>query len=119
MRELIRSYEAWNQPSDEETLTFDYTITVWKDGENYYQISHSARIGKFDLDSLPIPTSPISLVLFKGHWHSSLTECPFPPPLDSYQKSPAVVLLDDYEGTPDIRTPGEDMLIEAKKLPYA
>jgi serine/threonine protein kinase len=117
MRELIRSYEVW-APSDEpeETLTFNHTVTMWKDGENYYQISHSARVGKFDPDSLPLPTTPIPLVLFKGLWHSSLTECPCPPPLDSYQKIPAIILPDGYEeGTFDIRkTPGEHMLIEAK-----
>jgi len=106
----MQSYEAW----DVETLAFDHTVTVWKEGENYYQISHSARAGKFDLDSLPIP-SPIPLVIFKGHWNSSLTECPSPPPLDSYQKSPAIMLPDGYEGTLDIcKTPGEHMLIEAE-----
>lgn len=40
---------------------------MWKDGENYYPISHSARVGKFQvhLDSLPILTSP-SLWYFSG-----------------------------------------------------
>jgi serine/threonine protein kinase len=105
MRELILSYEVWHEDSD----TFDHSITVWKDGENYYQINHPARRGKFDLDSLPIPPSPIPLVIFKGHWHSSLTECPHPLPLDSYQKSPDI-MLDDHNG----ETPGEIMLREAE-----
>ena len=112
MRELIRSYEVWGN----ETDAFDYTITVWKDGENYYQIKHPARNGKFDLDSFPTP-SPIPLVFFKGHWHSSLTECPSPLPLDSYQKIPDIVLLEDYgdgvgRGIP--KTPGEYLVIEAE-----
>jgi hypothetical protein len=106
MRELIKTLEAF----DEKTLVYDHTITVWKDGENYYQISHSARVSKLDLDSLPTPPSPIRLENFKGEWHSSLTECPFPPPLDSYQKSPDIIMFDGYEDS----TPGKFMLIEAK-----
>ena len=88
---------------------------MWKDGENYYQISHSASIGKFYLSSLPLLTTPIPLVLLKGLWHSSLTQCSRPPPLDSYWMSMAIILPDGYEeGMFDIRkTPGELMLIEA------
>ena len=68
----------------------------------------------FDLDNLPLPTSPIPLVLVQGHWHTSLTECPCPPPLDSYLKSPAIMLPDGYESTLFIRkASGERMLIEA------
>jgi len=105
MRELVTSYEAW----DVETDTFDHTVTVWKDGENYYQISHSARDGAFDLNDLPTP-SPIPMELFKAHWNSSLTECPRPPPLDSYQKRPVIMLPE----VPSAKTPGEGMLIEAE-----
>ena len=107
MRELIKSYEAW----DAETYTFDHTVTIWKDCKNYYQISHSARDGAFDLNDLPTP-SPIPMERFKAHWNSSLTECPQPSPLDSYQKRPAIMLPEDLD--PSARTPGEDMLIEAE-----
>ena len=105
MRELIKSYEAW----DAKTYTFDHTVTIWKDCKNYYQISHSARDGAFDLNDLPTP-SPIPMGLFKAHWNSSLTECPRPPPLDSYQKRPAIILPE----VPSAKSPGEGMLIEAE-----
>ena len=120
MRELVRNYEAW----DVETAAFDHTVTVWKDGENYYQLSHSSKPGAFDLDNLPMPSS-IPQAHFRGRWHSSLTECqpPFPP--DSYQKNPAIMLPDDYDAAdPSYKTPGEHMLIEAeiyeilKQLPH-
>ena len=107
MRELIKSYEAWHP----ETDTFDHTVIIWKDGENYYQISHSARDGTFDLNDLPTP-SPIPMEPFKAHWNPSLTECPQPSPMDSYRKSPAIMLLEDIN--PSTRTPGEDMLREAE-----
>ena len=104
MRELIKSYEVWDD-------AFDHTETVWKEGENYYQISHSARDGAFDLNDLPTP-SPIPMELFKAPWNSSLTECPRPSPLDSYQKRPAIMLPGDLDLA--VKTPGEDMLREAE-----
>jgi hypothetical protein len=61
-------------------------------------------------------TPSIPMELFKGQWHLSLTECPFPPPQDSYQKSPVIMLPNDYypSGEDKDKNPGELLLIEAK-----
>jgi hypothetical protein len=114
MRQLVKSYEAWDCESD----SYDHTITVWKEGD-YYQVKHYARQGSFDLDSLATP-NPIPMNLFKGRWHASLTEAPRPIPPDSFfLKSPSIFLPDGYgnDGTAAshaFRTPGDDMVEEAK-----
>ena len=104
MRELIKSYEVWD-------AAFDHTETVWKEGEKYYQISHSARDGAFNLNDLPTPIA-IPMELFKAPWNSSFTECPRPSPLDLYQKRPAIMLPGDLDLA--VMTPGEDILREAE-----
>lgn len=55
-RSHARSDETLWKPV--ETWTFDHTdtSTVWKDCENYYQISHPSRDGTFDLNDLPTPS---------------------------------------------------------------
>jgi serine/threonine protein kinase len=117
MRQHVHSYEAWDNDDD----AFHHTVTVWKEGENYYQLSHPARPGSFNLDDLPTPT-PIPTEFFKGLWHPSLTECPHPFPADSYQKMPAIMLPEDYKtecaegvvGSGNFRKPSEDMIEEAR-----
>jgi len=112
MRELIKNYDVWNERSDE----FDHTVTVWKKGDNYYQLSHSARVGTFALDSLPTPI-PIPMRAFMGRWCPSLTESPQPPPTDSFLKVPRILLPEDYSVDTvgdDSRTPGEDMVAEGE-----
>ncbi|OJA15584.1 hypothetical protein AZE42_11984 [Rhizopogon vesiculosus] len=112
MRELVHSYEAWASASD----TFEYTVIVWKEGDDYYQSNHPSRTKPFDLDNLPI-TAPVTVTIpmhiFKGHWHPSLTEIPPLPPTDSFLKRPAI-LLDGCESDKyELRTPGADLVAEA------
>jgi hypothetical protein len=114
MRELVQNYPAWSNETDE----FDHNVTVWKEGDNYY---HPAIA--FHLESLPTP-KPIPMALFRGLWHSSLTECPHPLPANSYLKSPRILLPEDYdfaahevpdeEGIHSIRVPRDDMIAEAE-----
>jgi len=118
MRELVNSYEMWDTETDE----FDHNVTIWKEGDNFYQFRHSGR-GSFNLDSLPMP-APIPMKLFMGRWHTSLTESPQPIPTDSFLKSPLIILDDDYtsdgtvkgdkQNSRDFRAPGSDMFEEAK-----
>jgi hypothetical protein len=54
MRELIKTYEAWDPTSNQ----FDRAITVWKEGDNYFQAKYSQPADSVDLGSLsstPIP----------------------------------------------------------------
>jgi serine/threonine protein kinase len=122
MRELVKHHEAWALTIDSEK--FDHTVTVWKEGDNYFQAKHSARAGSsFDLGSLPA-TTPIPMQLFMGRWHESFTESPILAPTDSFLKRPPIVLPQNHDdvttdsaggqGKRDFRTPGDDMVDEAK-----
>jgi len=118
MRELVNNYEVWNM----ETEEFDHNVTIWKEGDNYYQLRHSGR-GSFDLGSLPTP-APVPMKLFMGLWDRSLTESPQPIPTDSFLKIPCILLHGNYasDGTVevdqqdsrDFKAPGDDMFEEAK-----
>jgi len=121
MRELVKHYEAWDLTTDSEK--FDHTVTVWKEGDNYFQAKHSARAdSSFDLGSL-LATTPIPMQLFLGRWHSSFTESPILTS-NSFLKRPPIFLPQNYnESTADnaggqgkrhFRTPGDDMVDEAK-----
>ena len=90
MRELIHNYEVWDTRTDE----FDHTITVWKEGGDYYQVAHPAR-DSFDLDSLPA-TTPLPMELFIGRWDASLTELSSSTPPDHYLKRPCILLPENY-----------------------
>ncbi|KAG2135510.1 kinase-like domain-containing protein [Suillus clintonianus] len=112
MRELVKSYEAWNPTSEK----IDHVMIVWKENDNYYQSKHpETRATSFDLDSLSA-SIPIPMHIFKGHWHPSLTELPPVAPTDSFLKRPLILLedYDDGQGGHDSRTPGDDLLNEAK-----
>jgi serine/threonine protein kinase len=120
MRELIKSYEAWDLTSDE----FDHTVTVWKEGDNYFQAKHSARANaSFNLESLPA-TTPIPMEVFVGRWDTSFTELPLLTPADYFLKRPPILLHENHNdarsgnthghGGHRFRTPGDDMVEEAK-----
>jgi hypothetical protein len=119
MRELIKSYEAWDHSSDK----FDHTITVWKEGDNYFQAKRSARANSLDLESLSA-TTPIPMELFMGRWDTSFTELPPLASTDSFLKRPSIFLPENYDATRSdnghgqgerlSRTPGDDMVEEAK-----
>jgi hypothetical protein len=119
MRELIKSYEAWDHTSDK----FDHTITVWKEDDNYFQAKHSARANSLDLESLPA-TIPIPMELFMGRWDPAFTELPPLTSTDSFLKRPSILLPENYDGTRSdnahgqgercSRIPGDDMVEEAK-----
>lgn len=113
MRELIKSYEAWDHTSDK----FDHTVTVWKEGDDYFQAKHSGRANSLDLESLPAAV-PIPTQLFMGRWDASFTESTLLTSTDSFLKRPSILLPENYDGAGNderrFRTPGDDMVEEAK-----
>ncbi|KAG2107365.1 hypothetical protein BD769DRAFT_1694102 [Suillus cothurnatus] len=115
MRELVNSYEVWN-PTTEE---LDHTVIVWKENDNYYQYQHRATIELFNLNNLSTSESiPIPMKIFKGRWHSSLTESPPVAPAGSFLKRPCIFLPDGHEADerekPGLCTPGDHLTKEAK-----
>jgi serine/threonine protein kinase len=113
MRELIKTYEAWDPTSNQ----FDHAITVWKEGDNYFQAKHSKTA--VDLESLP-STTPIPLERFMGRWDASFTEVPLFTKNDAFLKRPSIFLPEIFdsttsnEGEASVPTPGDDMVEEAK-----